>query len=251
MKHLIVLLPSLAVTAVAVGFPGREHDPKTVKSCIDWYDNYNEQTCEQVRSYYRITPDDFHTWNPSIGTDCKPWLPISYCILTKEKWEEYQKNHTTSTSTTTPPPTSTSTLGPTPTGWRERGCYADANASVMDKLVSPEGGDAKLTVTTCEDGCYRKGYKFAGVENGNQCWCSSSIAGEWASDQKECNMPCSGDGKVICGGKERVFVYEAQYSDPSHPGTTTTGTASSTTTTTTTPTSSQKGNTGSTPSPRL
>ncbi|KAJ4155308.1 hypothetical protein LMH87_000562 [Akanthomyces muscarius] len=250
MKHLIVA--SLAATALAAGFPGREHDPKTIKSCIDWYDNYNEKTCEDVRSYYRITPEDFHTWNPSIGTDCKPWLPISYCVLTKEKWEEYQKNHTTTTTTTTPAPTSTSTLGPTPTAWRERGCYADSNkdARVMDKLVSPEGGDAKLTLKTCEDGCYRKGYKFAGVENGNQCWCSSSIAGEWASDQNECNMPCAGDGKVICGGKERVFVYEAQYADPSRP-ITTTGTISSTTTTTVATPASSKKSTGSTSSPRL
>ncbi|KAJ3495621.1 hypothetical protein NLG97_g3259 [Lecanicillium saksenae] len=248
MKRL-VLVASLAATTLAASFPGREHDPATIKSCIDWYDNYNEQTCEEVRSYYRITPDDFHKWNPSIGVDCKPWLPISYCVLTKEKWEEWQKNQTTTTTTKTAPPTSTSTLGPTPTAWRERGCYADSNkkASVMDKLVSPEGGDTKLTVKTCEDTCYRKGYKFAGVENANQCWCSSSIAGEWASDQKECNLPCVGDGKVLCGGKDRVFIYEAQYGDPSRPTTTTTTTSSSAA-----PTSSKKPNAASTASsPRL
>lgn len=245
MQHLI-LIASLTVGAVAKGFPGREHDPATIKSCIDWYDNYNEQTCEEVRSYYRITPDDFHKWNPSVGTDCKPWLPISYCVLTKEKWEEWQSSQTTSTTTTKPPPTSTSTLGPTPTAWRERGCYADSNknAPVMDKLISPTGGDTKLTLKTCEDACYRKGYKFAGVENGQFCWCSSSIAGEWASDQKECNMPCSGDGKVLCGGKDRVFVYEAQYADPSRPTTTTTSSSAG-------PSSSTKANVGSTASPRL
>lgn len=225
MKFLVAA--SLAATALAVGFPGREHDPKTVKSCIDWYDNYDTQTCEEVRDYYRITPADFHAWNPSLGVDCTPWLPISYCVLTKEKWEEWQQNQTTSTTTTTTSTTSTSTLGPSPTAWLERGCYVDEKASVMDTLLSPEDGDEKLTVEKCEDACYKKGYRFAGVENGDQCWCSPYIAGEWAKDEKECNAPCKGDGKVLCGGKQRVFVYEAEYG--SGKPVTTTGSATTST----------------------
>lgn len=261
--HQVLIIASIAATVIAGPTPWRSHDPATIKSCIDWYDNYGQSTCQRVLSALDITPAEFHAWNPSVGLDCTPWWPVSYCVLTQEKLDAWEKNHTTTTSTTTTvttTSTSTSTSYPTPTAWLERGCYSDENkdASVMNKLISPAAGDAKLTVTACENTCSHQGYRFAGLENGNQCWCSQYVAGEWAKDQQDCNMACSGDDKALCGGKDRVFVYGAQYRDPSHPVTTTTSRATSSTPSaspaaaeTSAETNAKKNNIGSTPLPPL
>lgn len=76
--------------------------------------------------------------------------------------------------------------------------------------MSPPGGDGSLTVPQCQDACYRARYKFAGVQEGNQCRCSSYVGGEWTSDQADCNSPCSGDTTTFCGGKGVLFAYRAE-----------------------------------------
>ncbi|KAK2612378.1 hypothetical protein QQS21_001642 [Conoideocrella luteorostrata] len=205
-----------AVIAIASNFPMREFDPKTVKSCIAWYDNYMEDSCKNIRSYYSITPEEFTAWNPSVNLDCEPWWPVSYCILTREKWDDYNRTHPTATiAATTIIATSsaiTSALQPSPTAWVDRGCYAEgASVTVMQQRMSPEGGDPRLSLPPCRDSCYRAGFPYAGFKNGNECWCSRYVAGEWAKNSAECNLPCSGDSRTICGGKDRINVYEAAY----------------------------------------
>jgi pyruvate/2-oxoacid:ferredoxin oxidoreductase beta subunit len=56
---------------------------------------------------------------------------------------------------------------------------------VIDKNVSPEGGDAALTIPGCRNTCYLKSYYYAGVEGGNQCRCSEYINGELAKRIRE------------------------------------------------------------------
>ena len=53
------------------------------------------------------------------------------------------------------------------------------------------------------------GYVFAGVENGNECFCgNSNISSVWHAPSSECNSPCSGNSNKICGGKMRMNIYE-------------------------------------------
>jgi cobalamin biosynthesis Mg chelatase CobN len=70
-------------------------------------------------------------------------------------------------------------------------------------------GDASLSVLKCKDSCYRHAYSFAGVQEGNQCWCSSYVGGEWAKNQTDCNTPCTGNKAEFCGGKGVINVFEA------------------------------------------
>jgi hypothetical protein len=70
-------------------------------------------------------------------------------------------------------------------------------------------GDGSLTIPKCKLTCYRRAYTFAGVLQGNQCWCSSYVAGEWAKNQTDCNAPCSGDKSTVCGGIRVFNVFEA------------------------------------------
>jgi hypothetical protein len=70
-------------------------------------------------------------------------------------------------------------------------------------------GDASLSVPNCKNSCYRHAYPFAGVQEGNQCWCSSYVGGEWTKNQTDCNTPCTGNKAEFCGGKGVINVFEA------------------------------------------
>jgi hypothetical protein len=74
--------------------------------------------------------------------------------------------------------------------------------------MSPNG-DASLSVSKCKNSCYRRAYSFAGLQEGNQCWCSNYVAGEGAKSQTDCNIPCTGNKTEICGGNGVVNAYEA------------------------------------------
>lgn len=211
MKLLPILALGAAVTR-ATRTPLLDYDPNTVDSCVEWYNNGMEETCEYVRDYFGITPEQFSSWNPSIGLDCKPWKFQSYCIVTRERNEEYSRTHaptTTSATTSTTETSTTKALGPSPTSWEDMGCYAErTDKNILDKLMSGDGDDA-LTIPKCKDLCYRERSRFAGVKNGNQCWCSNYVIGDHAKDQAGCNLPCTGDKATICGGKDLVNVFEA------------------------------------------
>ncbi|KAL7936609.1 hypothetical protein V8C35DRAFT_295940 [Trichoderma chlorosporum] len=193
--------------------PEMQWDPNTISSCIDWYDNDGTQTCEYVRDMFKISSEDFHTWNPSVGLDCKPWYdPVSYCILTKERWASFTSTHT-STTTSTSTSTRVSTHVPSPTAWTALGCYIDDDPAwpVLEKAYSKQGGDPSLTIPSCQSTCWTASVNrtvlYAGVKEGNQCWCGSFVAGQTSRNQTDCNLPCGGDKTEICGGKGRVNVF--------------------------------------------
>ncbi|RSM00660.1 hypothetical protein CDV31_011709 [Fusarium ambrosium] len=190
--------------------PNLQWDPETIDSCVEWYDNADGETCEYVRKYFGITPEEFTAWNPSVGLDCKPWRYQSYCIVTKERLATApHKLTTTEPAITITPTPSTTTLGPSPAAWTHLGCYVDTNATwpVLEKRMSKEGGDATLTIRKCEDTCYRAQFEFAGVKGGNECWCSSFVDGERTRNETECNTLCSGDKTKMCGGKDLINVF--------------------------------------------
>ncbi|KAL7920665.1 hypothetical protein ACQKWADRAFT_297582 [Trichoderma austrokoningii] len=43
---------------------------------------------------------------------------------------------------------------------------------------------------------------------GNKCWCGSFIGGQTTWNQTKCNSPCGGNKQEMCGGKERINVFE-------------------------------------------
>ena len=194
--------------------PLLQFDPDTISTCVEWFNNAGSDTCEFVREMFDISPDDFHKWNPSVGLDCKPWRWQSYCILTEERLSSIT---TTTTPTPTPEPTTTEPSHvPSPTSWKALGCYTDDDPDfpVLErKLTDGDGdGDASLDVSSCEDDCWEASVNgtvlYAGVKQGDQCWCGSFVGGQTSPDQTECDMPCSGDKEQICGGKERINVFE-------------------------------------------
>ncbi|KAH8130340.1 hypothetical protein FP744_10000043 [Trichoderma asperellum] len=213
---------------VATPYPLLQYDPATTKDCVDWINNTGNKTCKEVRDSFDLTPEEFSQWNPSVGVNCdKLWIVASYCILTHQKLSQLMSTMTSTTTSSTVPittTTSTTVLRPSPTVWRELGCYADRpNRSILAKLVSDKDGDTALTIPKCQDTCYRLNYEYAGVKAGNQCWCSGYVAGEWTPHKTDCNMACTGDATKNCGGKDCLNVFGAVKPDLVTGHTTSTG----------------------------
>jgi hypothetical protein len=81
-------LALLAHQVTATPYPALQWDPETAKDCVGWYNNFDNSTCEYIRSAFTITPEQFHEWNPSPGLDCSGWHNMqSYCIVTQGRLE--------------------------------------------------------------------------------------------------------------------------------------------------------------------
>jgi len=94
------------------------------------------------------------------------------------------------------------------------GCYTDSWDRTLATQVSANNN--QLTTESCIAAC--NGYTYAGTENGNECYCSNTLAstGSKAADG-DCSVPCSGNNVETCGGGWRLSVYQysaATWPDP-------------------------------------
>ncbi|CAE7161347.1 unnamed protein product [Rhizoctonia solani] len=88
-----------------------------------------------------------------------------------------------------------------PAGWEAQGCVTDADAP--NRVLSDHHTDTSLTAASCIKSCAANGYKLAGTQFSNECWCgqalntSGDVSGKASSG---CDMACTGDASQICGG---------------------------------------------------
>lgn len=69
--------------------------------------------------------------------------------------------------------------------------------------------DPLLTQKKCASFC--TDYKFYGLQNGNQCWCTNSYAfGDTIPPLREykCNVRAGGDGDEAAGGRDQLSAFE-------------------------------------------
>ncbi len=91
------------------------------------------------------------------------------------------------------------------------GCFKDSgdpfgteNRDLNGLFVSK----SDMTVKKCINLCKSKGFKYAGVEYGSQCFCGNSYGKYGKADN--CNMKCSGNANEICGGFWAINIYTAK-----------------------------------------
>ncbi|XP_041855844.1 WSC domain-containing protein 2 [Melanotaenia boesemani] len=72
----------------------------------------------------------------------------------------------------------------------------------------------KMTVFRCQDNCAERGYMYAGLEFGAECYCGHKIQAPNASES-ECNMECKGEKSNLCGGANRLSIYRLELSQES------------------------------------
>ncbi|KAG8795161.1 hypothetical protein FRC16_010202 [Serendipita sp. 398] len=87
--------------------------------------------------------------------------------------------------------------------WSSKGCYVD---SVQSRVLTGVDITVPMTVETCIDTCANAGYTVAGIEYGSECYCGAALPPTSATDN--CIMRCSGDSTHLCGGANRLNVYE-------------------------------------------
>ncbi|XP_072921420.1 sialate:O-sulfotransferase 2-like isoform X1 [Hemitrygon akajei] len=67
----------------------------------------------------------------------------------------------------------------------------------------------KMTIFRCQDNCAERGYQYAGLEFGAECYCGHKIQAQNTSDS-ECSMECKGEKSSTCGGPNRLSVYRLE-----------------------------------------
>ncbi|KAK7042275.1 putative fungistatic metabolite [Favolaschia claudopus] len=72
--------------------------------------------------------------------------------------------------------------------------------------------DGGMTIEKCVNLCDSTGFKYAGLEYANECYCDNTISlanggGVPASSANECNMKCAGNSAQICGAGYRITLY--------------------------------------------
>ena len=58
--------------------------------------------------------------------------------------------------------------------------------------------------------CSDLGFLLYGVEFSNECFCGNDMPSDDRKiDMSQCNMPCTGDGSLMCGGNFAINIGEA------------------------------------------
>ena len=86
-------------------------------------------------------------------------------------------------------------------------CFED-NEGGLRNLPYRAYSSATNTVEKCKKACFERNYKFAGVQFSKECFCGNNAPKKLASKSSECNMDCSGDKSLKCGGGNRMNVYQ-------------------------------------------
>lgn len=94
-------------------------------------------------------------------------------------------------------------------GWKVASqCAVDTPERVLsDVIVSYLPSTTPYSCTTL---CASKGYTYAGVEYGDECYCGTGYAGGVSpavADVGDCDMRCAGDYIFTCGGSWRMQIY--------------------------------------------
>ncbi|KAL9596944.1 MAG: hypothetical protein Q9219_005455 [cf. Caloplaca sp. 3 TL-2023] len=90
--------------------------------------------------------------------------------------------------------------------WKAAGCYLDTvNPRSLGNGRSEWWGQ-QITSTNCVQHCDSIGAKYAGTENGGQCFCGNVLLNS-ASHPGKCTSKCVGNAKEICGGSAHLSIY--------------------------------------------
>lgn len=93
-----------------------------------------------------------------------------------------------------------------PAEWRYSGCYTD---ETNPRTLHADGyTDDSMTESTCITYCNGKGYSFAGIEYGRECYCDNRIldTGSLKADS-ECSFACPGSNSGSCGAGNRMSIF--------------------------------------------
>ncbi|KAL8690092.1 MAG: hypothetical protein Q9224_004488 [Gallowayella concinna] len=99
------------------------------------------------------------------------------------------------------PPSVNSTSGV----WKAAGCFLDAlNPRSLGR--QPQWWGQQISTSNCVEHCDSIHAKYAGTENGGQCFCGNELLNS-VSHPGKCTTQCIGDKSEICGGPAHLSIY--------------------------------------------
>lgn len=110
-------------------------------------------------------------------------------------------------STTSTKVSSTSAAPTSKETWKSLGCYFDTGTphSLLNKTSSP--AETQMTVNGCQNVCNLLGFQYAGLRYGKSCFCDNTIKTVPSNDLL-CDAPCTGNSTQMCGGQDRISIYQ-------------------------------------------
>lgn len=84
------------------------------------------------------------------------------------------------------------------------GCWRDAGARDLNGVAKT--GWNQNTPQNCANFCKGRGFRYAGVQYSNQCFCGNRYGTKGKA--ANCNMKCKGNPNYICGGSWANNVYD-------------------------------------------
>jgi hypothetical protein len=97
--------------------------------------------------------------------------------------------------------------------WTYSGCYEDSIAArTLPREITTISADS-MTVEKCLDACYTAGFRYAGLEWSQECFCGQALPPRQATDGR-CEMVCKGNSMEYCGGGNGLTVYTYSYTPP-------------------------------------
>ncbi|KAI0088834.1 WSC-domain-containing protein [Irpex rosettiformis] len=98
---------------------------------------------------------------------------------------------------------------PLPSGWTEVACIAEGTTGRA--LTAASTTNSSMTKPLCANYCAGLGYKLAGVEYGDECYCGNTLvngANSTARTWYECSVTCAGNPNENCGGPMRLNLLQ-------------------------------------------
>jgi len=83
------------------------------------------------------------------------------------------------------------------------GCFQHSGDSSFARLVNATS--AADSPQNCISSCLSLQYKYAGLLNGQQCYCSATTG---SAANETCSVPCTGNSTLTCGGNQTISAYE-------------------------------------------
>lgn len=106
------------------------------------------------------------------------------------------------------PENSTPQVLPAYSSYKYQGCFSDS--STLGRALPISLSPTKKTIGACILLAKLKGYKFAGVEWGGECWAAKALASTSKPISYEaCDMVCEDSPRQICGGSRALTLYKA------------------------------------------
>ncbi len=84
------------------------------------------------------------------------------------------------------------------------GCFADSEPRALE---TQSFNLSTNSVETCSAACSLGGFKYAGVEDGGECWCGNNEDYGRLGTSSSCVTSCSGNAAETCGGPWALNIY--------------------------------------------